>query len=67
MTFLTTPPFPLPQGTPLFSHGHVEDSALLPTAGEVFELRKLLPQTEDYDFNIHVMDFKPGEHLFVKV
>jgi len=54
------------KGSPVFLHGHVEDSALLPTAGEVFELRKLLPQTEDYDFNIHVMDFKPGEHLFVK-
>jgi (S)-ureidoglycine aminohydrolase len=32
------------KGSPVFFHGHVEDSALLPTAGEVFELRKLLPQ-----------------------
>ena len=50
-------------GAALFSHGHVEDSPLLPTAPEVFELRKLLPQTGDYDFNIHVMDFKPGEYV----
>ena len=55
------------QGSPVFSHGHVEDSALLPTAPEVFKLRKLLPQTVEYDFNIHVMDFNPGEHLLVKV
>lgn len=26
---------------------------MLPTAGEVFALRKLLPQTNDYDFNVH--------------
>ena len=31
-----------------------------------FALRKLLPQTADYDFNVHVMDFQPGEYLFVK-
>lgn len=35
-------------------------------AGEVFLLRKLLPQTRDYDFNVHVMDFAPGEYLNVK-
>lgn len=29
-------------------------------------LRKLLPASADYDFNIHVMDFKPGEFLNVK-
>jgi len=34
--------------------------------GEVFLLRKLLPQTGDYDFNVHVMDFAPGEYLNVK-
>lgn len=55
------------QGSPVFLHGDVDASPLLPTAGEVFDLRKLLPQTSDYDFNIHIMDFKPGEHLFVKV
>ncbi|KAK3243374.1 hypothetical protein CYMTET_46969, partial [Cymbomonas tetramitiformis] len=32
----------------------------------VFDLRKLLPQTEEYDFNIHIMDFKPGQFLNVK-
>ena len=40
---------------------------LLPVPGEVFALRKLLPQTADYDFNVHVMDFQPGEYLYVKV
>ncbi|XP_024384572.1 probable (S)-ureidoglycine aminohydrolase isoform X3 [Physcomitrium patens] len=38
----------------------------LETPGEVFELRKLLPATPTYDFNIHVMDFQPGEYLNVK-
>lgn len=32
----------------------------------MFLLRKLLPQTGDYDFNVHVMDFAPGEYLNVK-
>ncbi|KAL6763270.1 RmlC-like cupin domain-containing protein [Haematococcus lacustris] len=54
------------QGSPAFQHGFVDDSPLLATPGEVFQLRKLLPQTLDYDFNIHVMDFQPGEHLNVK-
>ncbi len=54
-------------GKPILSHGNVEASPLLPCAGEVFDLRKLLPQTADYDFNVHVMDFKPGEFLYVKV
>ncbi|RMZ53192.1 hypothetical protein APUTEX25_005181 [Auxenochlorella protothecoides] len=35
-------------------------------AGQVFRLRKLVPQTPAYDFNIHIMDFSPGEHLNVK-
>nr|XP_004508964.1 (S)-ureidoglycine aminohydrolase [Cicer arietinum] len=39
---------------------------LLETPGEVFELRKLLPQSLAYDFNIHIMDFQPGEFLNVK-
>ncbi|KAJ9510043.1 hypothetical protein QJQ45_011736 [Haematococcus lacustris] len=55
------------QGSPAFQHGFVDDSPLLATPGEVFQLRKLLPQTLDYDFNIHVMDFQPGEHLNVKM
>jgi hypothetical protein len=36
-------------------------------AGEVFRLRKLLPATADYDFNIHIMDFSPGQFLTIKV
>lgn len=51
---------------PEFLSGHVEDSPLLDTGIERFALRKLLPQTPVYDFNIHVMDFKPGQHLVVK-
>ncbi|KAK8963690.1 hypothetical protein KSP40_PGU000727 [Platanthera guangdongensis] len=39
---------------------------LLETPGEVFELRKLLPTSVSYDFNIHIMDFQPGEYLNVK-
>ncbi|KAJ3678699.1 hypothetical protein LUZ60_002502 [Juncus effusus] len=39
---------------------------LLETPGEIFELRKLLPTSASYDFNIHIMDFKPGEFLNVK-
>lgn len=39
---------------------------LLETPGEIFELRKLLPTSMPYDFNIHIMDFQPGEFLNVK-
>eukprot|EP00955_Chlamydomonas_euryale_P075660 362399-Chlamydomonas_euryale.AAC.5 len=42
-------------GSPTFRHGYVEDSPLLPAPPEVFRLRKLLPATEEYDFNMHVM------------
>lgn len=31
----------------------------------MFALRKLLPETAEYLFNIHIMDFLPGEHLKV--
>lgn len=55
------------QGAPYFLHGAVDDSPVLPCPPEVFVLRKLLPLTEDFDFNIHVMDFNPGEYLVVKV
>lgn len=51
---------------PVFLHGDVEAQPVLPVGGEVFVLRKLLPQTVDYDFNVHVMDFMPGEYLNVK-
>mmetsp|Transcript_49425 Transcript_49425/g.120645 ORF Transcript_49425/g.120645 Transcript_49425/m.120645 type:complete len:295 (+) Transcript_49425:211-1095(+) len=54
------PPFPT------FQMGAVGEKPLLDTPGEMFDLRKLLPTSEEYDFNIHVMDFQPGEHLNVK-
>ncbi len=56
----------VPKGAPVFQYGSVAEQPVLPAAGEVFVLRKLLPQTEQYDFNIHVMDFLPGEALNVK-
>ncbi|KAM4085517.1 hypothetical protein ACJW30_10G034100 [Castanea mollissima] len=40
---------------------------LLETPGEIFDIRKLLPTSLPYDFNIHIMDFQPGEYLNVKV
>lgn len=52
---------------PVYFTGSTSKQALLPVPGEVFALRKLLPQTRDYDFNVHVMDFAPGEYLNVKV
>ena len=42
------------QGSPRFLHGHTQEQPLLPTEGEVFALRKLLPQSSEYDFNVHV-------------
>lgn len=32
----------------------------------MFVLRKLMPATDEYDFNIHVMDFQPGQYLYIK-
>uniref|UniRef100_A0A0E0LKW1 (S)-ureidoglycine aminohydrolase n=1 Tax=Oryza punctata TaxID=4537 RepID=A0A0E0LKW1_ORYPU len=46
--------------------GSTDKQPLLETPGEVFELRKLLPTSLPYDFNIHIMDFQPGEYLSVK-
>lgn len=46
--------------------GTTDKQPLLETPGEVFELRKLLPTSLPYDFNIHIMDFQPGEFLNVK-
>ncbi|KAE8708530.1 (S)-ureidoglycine aminohydrolase [Hibiscus syriacus] len=46
--------------------GSTDKLPLLETPGEVFELRKLLPASMPYDFNIHIMDFQPGEFLNVK-
>ncbi|GAB4822109.1 hypothetical protein N2152v2_009155 [Parachlorella kessleri] len=58
--------YALQAGEPRFVHGNTEEQPVLPVDGEVFVLRKLLPQTAHYDFNVHVMDFKPGEYLNVK-
>ncbi|GFQ03033.1 (s)-ureidoglycine aminohydrolase [Phtheirospermum japonicum] len=46
--------------------GKTDKQPLLETPGEVFELRKLIPTSLPYDFNIHIMDFQPGEFLNVK-
>ncbi|KAJ8768446.1 hypothetical protein K2173_021599 [Erythroxylum novogranatense] len=46
--------------------GSTDTQPLLETPGEVFDLRKLLPESSIYDFNIHIMDFQPGEFLNVK-
>ncbi|EXC26781.1 hypothetical protein L484_023398 [Morus notabilis] len=46
--------------------GSTDQQPLLETPGEIFELRKLLPTSIPYDFNIHIMDFQPGEYLNVK-
>jgi (S)-ureidoglycine aminohydrolase len=54
------------QEPPGFLHGNTEDSPVLPADPEVFVLRKLLPATSQHDFNVHVMDFQPGEYLYVK-
>lgn len=47
--------------------GHEEDIAMEPVEGEMFKLRRLLDK-QDYrpGFNIHIMDFEPGEYLNVK-
>ena len=47
--------------------GSTSKQPVLPVPGEVFALRKLLPQSTGYDFNVHIMDFKPGESLNIKV
>jgi len=57
------------QGTaarPHFLSGETDDLPLVAAAGEVFELRKLLPSAPEFDFNVHVMDFLPGQYLNVK-
>uniref|UniRef100_A0A1D1ZLA8 Uncharacterized protein ylbA n=2 Tax=Anthurium amnicola TaxID=1678845 RepID=A0A1D1ZLA8_9ARAE len=46
--------------------GSTDRQPVLETPGEVFQLRKLLPTSASYDFNIHIMDFLPGEYLNVK-
>jgi (S)-ureidoglycine aminohydrolase len=46
--------------------GSTDKQPLIEAPGEIFELQKLLPTNSIYDFNIHVMDFQPGEFLNVK-
>lgn len=46
--------------------GSTSKQPVLDVTPEIFTLRKLLPQTGDYDFNVHIMDFRPGEYLYVK-
>ena len=54
-------------GKPQVQIGSTSKQPTVDVTPEVFVLRKLLPQTADYDFNIHIMDFRPGEYLYVKV
>ncbi|MCL7051447.1 hypothetical protein MKW94_018862 [Papaver nudicaule] len=56
----------LPNHIPEQIVGSTDKQPLLETPGEVFELRKLLPMSAPYDFNVHIMDFQPGEFLNVK-
>jgi hypothetical protein len=51
---------------PQLLFGSTDAQPLLPVGGEVFGLRKLLPTSVEYDFNMHVMTFEPGEFLTVK-
>ena len=46
--------------------GETDSLPNIETPGEIFRLKKLLPQTLEYDVNFHVMDFAPGETLNVK-
>jgi (S)-ureidoglycine aminohydrolase len=47
--------------------GSEREAAVEVPGGEVFELRRLLNASNPlYSFNIHVMDFQPGEFLTVK-
>jgi hypothetical protein len=51
---------------PQLLFGSTDAQPLLPVGDEVFGLRKLLPTSVEYDFNMHVMTFEPGEFLTVK-
>ena len=54
-------------GSPAFVWGSTDRVPNVETPkGNKFKLKKLLPFTEHYDFNIHVMDFEPGQSLDVK-
>ena len=58
--------YEIEEGKAHFLSGSVQSQPMKSVPGEVFELRKLLPATEEFDFNVHVMDFLPGQHLNVK-
>ena len=47
--------------SPSFVKGSTSDKPILPVPGEIFKLRKCLPEDEAYDFNIHIMDFEVSE------
>mmetsp|Transcript_19431 Transcript_19431/g.58706 ORF Transcript_19431/g.58706 Transcript_19431/m.58706 type:complete len:317 (+) Transcript_19431:253-1203(+) len=51
---------------PVYQTGTTEARPLIPVDPEMFGLRKLLPSAPEYDFNIHVMDFYPGQFLYTK-
>lgn len=51
---------------PAFFHSPVRDCETVVPAGEVYRLRRLLPLSREFDFNVHVMDFAPGEYLHAK-
>ena len=56
---MTLPPGPNPP-KPTVIVGHTDEQPNIETPGEVFGLKKLLPQTLEWDVNFHVMDFNPG-------
>lgn len=56
----------VPDEEPGFHWGSTGEQPVVPVPGEDFVLRKLLPTSRDWDFNIHVMDFQPGEYLSIK-
>lgn len=51
---------------PAFFHSSVRECETVVPAGEVYRLRRLLPLSREFDFNVHVMDFAPGEYLHAK-
>lgn len=54
-------------GVPPSVVGHEADVEEEICAGEVFTLRRLLnAENTAFDFNVHIMDFAPGEYLNVK-
>lgn len=58
--------YDIPEGKAHFLWDSVESQPVRSVPGEVFKLRRLLPSTGEFDFNMHIMDFHPGQHLNVK-